>query len=72
MLLTKASPLSFTVRLVNTHLLLINHCQHDYEFVNDARKKVDAEMESLISDVNQKLNIFKHNLDQIKKVETAA
>ena len=51
---------------------VINHRQHDYEFVNNARKKVDAEMESLMSDVNQKLNVFKHNLEQIKKVETAA
>ena len=51
---------------------VINHRQHDYEFVNNARKKVDAEMESLMSDVNQKLDVFKHNLEQIKKVETAA
>ena len=63
---------STCTKLICRDCALVAHRQHDYAFVSDARKEVDAEMETLISDVNQNLTVFKHNLEQIKKVETAA
>ena len=51
---------------------LVAHRQHEFEFVSDARKQIDADMESLMSEVNEKLDLIKHNLEQIKKVEISA
>ena len=59
-------------KLICRDCTLVDHRQHDYKFVEDARKQVDAEMGSLKSKVDRKLAIFKHNLDEIRKVEVSA
>ena len=59
-------------KLICRDCTLVDHHQHKYAFVKDARQQVNAEMKSLKHNVNQKLDKFKHNLQQIKQVETAA
>ena len=60
------------MKLVCRDCTLVEHRQHTYTFVHDARQQVDARMASLSSEVKQKLDVLKKNLDEIKKVETAA
>ena len=50
---------------------LVDHREHSYKFVQDARKLVETEMVSLKSDVEKKLYPLKRNLCEIIKVETA-
>ena len=59
-------------KLICRDCTLVEHRQHDYTFVEDARKQVDAEMDSLQSNVKQKLAAFKQNLQEIRKVEASA
>ena len=59
-------------KLICRDCTLVEHRQHDYSFVDDARKQVDAEMNSLQSDVKQKLATFRRNLQEIRKVEESA
>ena len=59
-------------KLICRDCTLVDHRQHSYKFVEDARKQVDAEMGSLKSKVDRKLAVFKHNLNEIKKVEVSA
>ena len=59
-------------KLICRDCTLVEHRQHDYTFVEDARKQVDAEMSSLQSDVKQKLATFRQNLHEIRKVEGSA
>ena len=59
-------------KLICRDCALVDHHQHKYTFVKDARKQVRDEMISLGHTVNKKLDILKHNLQQIKQVETAA
>ena len=59
-------------KLICRDCTLVEHRQHDYTFVEDARKQVDAEMNSLQSDVKQKLATFRRNLQEIRKVEESA
>ena len=59
-------------KLICRDCTLVDHHQHKYAFVKDARQQVNAKMQSLKHNVNQKLDKFKHNLQQIKQVETAA
>ena len=59
-------------KLICRDCTLVDHRQHSYKFVEDARKQVDSEMGSLKSKVENKLAVFNCNLDEIKKVEMAA
>ena len=59
-------------KLICRDCTLVEHRQHDYSFIEDARKQVDAEMSSLQSDVKQKLATFRRNLREIRKVEESA
>ena len=56
-------------KLVCRDCTLVEHRQHSYKFVHDARKQIEAELASLESDVEKKLAPFKHDLEEIKKVE---
>ena len=49
---------------------LVEHRQHNYKFIQDARNQIDGEMRSLKSDVERKFAIFRHDLQEIKRVET--
>ena len=48
---------------------LVKHRNHDFTFVQDARKKVNKKMLSIVSEVDIKQREFKHHLQEIKKVE---
>ena len=58
-------------KLVCRDCILVDHREHSYKFVQDARKLVETEMASLKSDVEKKLYPLKRNLCEIIKVETA-
>ena len=58
-------------KLVCRDCTLVDHREHSYKFVQDARKLVETEMASLKSDVEKKLYPLKRNLCEIIKVETA-
>ena len=58
-------------KLVCRDCILVDHHQHSYKFVQDARKQVTAEMMDLKSEVELKLPKLKRDLQVIKKVETA-
>lgn len=58
-------------KLVCRDCTLVEHRQHSYKFVHDARKQIEAELASLESDVEKKLAPFKRDLKEIKKVETS-
>ena len=51
---------------------VVEHRDHSYNFAHDARKKIDNELVSLRENVEHKVAVFKGNLGEIKKVETAA
>ena len=57
-------------KLVCRDCILVDHHQHSYKFVQDARKQVTAEMMDLKSKVEKKLPKLKHDLQVIRKVET--
>ena len=57
--------------LVCRDCTLVDHREHSYKFVQDARKQVETEMASLRSEVSEKLSVFKPDLAEIQKVETA-
>ena len=59
------------MRLICRDCTLVEHRQHDYKFVENARKQVEDELGSLKSDATKKLTVFNHNLKEIKKVEEA-
>ena len=50
---------------------LVEHRQHNYKFIQDARNQIDREMRSLKSDVERKFAVFRHDLQEIKRVEAA-
>ena len=58
-------------KLVCRDCILVNHREHRYKFVQDARKLVETEMPSLKSDVEKKISELNLDLCEIKKVETA-
>ena len=58
-------------KLVCCDCTLVDHREHRYKFVQDARKLVEAEMASLKSDVEKKCCELNLDLCEIKKVETA-
>ena len=58
-------------KLVCRDCILVDHHQHSYKFVQDARKQVTAEMMVLKSEVELKLPKLMRDLQVIKKVETA-
>ena len=59
-------------KLVCRDCTLVEHRQHSYKFLEDSRKQIESEMSALKSDVEKKRAVFKHNLEEIKKVEAAA
>ena len=59
------------MRLICRDCTLVEHRQHDYKFVENARKQVEDELGSLKSDAKKKLTVFNHNLKEIRKVEQA-
>ena len=58
-------------KLVCRDCTLVDHREHRYKFVQDARKLVETEMASLKSDVEKKCSELNLDLCEIKKVETA-
>ena len=59
-------------KLICRDCTLVEHRQHSYKFVQDARKLIEAQMATLESDVEGMLALLKHNLQVIEKVETSA
>ena len=59
------------MRLICRDCTLVEHRQHDYKFVENARKQVEDELGSLKSDAKKNLTVFSHNLKEIRKVEEA-
>ena len=57
--------------LVCRDCTLVDHREHSYKFVQDARKQVESDMVCLRSEVAEKLSVFKPDLAEIKMVETA-
>ena len=51
---------------------LVEHRQHSYKFVQDARSQIERAMRSLMSDAQRKLFTYRHDLQEIEKVEKAA
>ena len=58
-------------KLVCRDCILVDHHQHSYKFVQDARKQVTAEMMALKSEVELKLPKLMRDPQLIKKVEMA-
>ena len=58
-------------KLVCRDCILVDHREHSYKFVQDARKLVETEMASLRSEVAEKLSVLKPDLAEIQMVETA-
>ena len=58
-------------KLVCRDCTLVDHHEHSYKFVQDARKQVETEMASLRSEVSEKLSVLKPDLAEIQMVETA-
>ena len=58
-------------KLVCRDCTLVDHHEHSYKFVQDARKLVETEMASLRSEVAEKLSVLKPDLAEIQMVETA-
>ena len=58
-------------KVVCRDCVLVDHRLHSYKFVQVARKQIEAEIRSLKSDVEKKLDIFKHDLCEISEVDTA-
>ena len=59
-------------KVVCRDCILVDHRQHDYTFVEDARKKIDNRVKDLSNEVAEKLQKYKANLKEIEKVETSA
>ena len=59
-------------QLVCRDCTLVEHRQHSYKFLADARKQLVTEMTSLKSDVQKKLSSLKLDLKEIEKIEIAA
>ena len=59
-------------KLICRDCTLVEHRQHSYKFVQDARTLIEAQMATLESDVEGMLALLKHNLQVIEKVETSA
>ena len=59
-------------KLVCRDCTLVDHRQHSYKFLEDARKQLEAEMAALKVDVEKKLSVMELDLEEIKKVEIAA
>ena len=59
-------------KLICRDCTLVDHRQHNYAFVEEARKHVEGEVASLRAEVEQKLRQFQRNLQEIKKVEVSA
>ena len=57
--------------LVCRDCTLVDHREHSYKFVQDARKQVESDMVCLRSEVAEKLSVFKPDLAEIQMVETA-
>ena len=58
-------------KLVCRDCTLVDHREHSYKFVQDARKQVETEMASLKSDVEKKLSVLKPDFAEIRMAETA-
>ena len=59
-------------KLVCRDCTLVEHRQHSYKFLEDARKQLEAEMTTLKTDVEKKLSTLKLDFREIKKIEVAA
>ena len=59
-------------KLLCRDCFIVDHCQHEYVFVEDARKQIEGKIATLHSTVFQKLKTYKINLAEIEKVETSA
>ena len=59
-------------KLVCTKCYLVDHHQHSYVSVQDARKQLGDQLVSLVEDGKKKLAAFKNNLGEIQKVEVSA
>ena len=59
-------------KLICRDCTLVDHRQHSYKFVQDARKQIKDKLMLLANDGKQRLAIFKANLGEIQKVETTA
>ena len=60
------------VKLICRDCALVDHRQHSYKFAHDARKDIEDKLVALGQSVTQKTRVFKGNLGEIEKVETAA
>ena len=60
------------MQLICRDCTLVKHRQHNYKFVEDARKQIEDELASLKLDVKEKHAILTHNFQMIKKVEASA
>ena len=58
-------------KLICRDCTLVEHRQHNYIFVQEARELVKAEMTSLRAEVEQKFGQFKSNLKEINNVEVS-
>ena len=58
-------------KLVCRDCTLVDHRQHSYTFIHDARNQIETEMKSLQSQVQEKLTPLNQNLTEIKKIEMA-
>ena len=59
-------------KLVCRECYLVEHHQHSYKSVEDARKQLNDQLASLAEDGKKKLAAFKNNLGEIQKVEMSA
>ena len=60
------------MKLICRDCTLVDHRQHSYKFVHDARKAIDDKLSSLGQSVKLKNGVFRGDLGEIKKVESAA
>ena len=58
-------------KLVCRDCTLVEHRQHNYTFVQDARKQIESEMKSLQTHAQANLTPLNKNLREIRKIETA-
>ena len=60
------------MKLICRDCTLVDHRQHSYKFAHDARKEIDKKLSSLGQSVKLKNGVFRGDLGEIKKVESAA
>ena len=60
------------MKLICRDCTLVDHRQHSYKFAHDARKEIDEKLSSLGQSVRLKNGVFRGDLGEIKKVESAA